>query len=153
MSKAFNFSLQKVLDVRKHTEDQRSIQLSKSQQELQKDQDKLNELNQNKLKALENDSFGSTSQIEISLMELKVTNQYIEQINKEIIMQKSQVKKSSKNVEKNRDELLDAVKDKKVVELLKDRYSEKYKKVKNLEASKNENEIALRLSLRNKEKY
>jgi len=151
MSKAFNFSLQKVLDVRKHTEDQHSIELGKSQRKLNKEQQKLTELNQNKQKALENDSLGSASSVEISLMELKVTNQYIEQINTEIVKQKSQITKSSKNVEKNREELLDAVKDKKVVELLKDRYSKKYKKIRNLEASKNESEIALRLSLKNKD--
>jgi flagellar FliJ protein len=152
MSKAFNFSLQKVLDVRKHAEDQRSIELNNSQRKLQKDQQKLNQLNNNKQKVLKNDSHKSASPVEISLMEIKVTNQYIEQINNEIVLQKAQIQRSSKKVEKNRKELLDAVKDKKVVELLKDRYSEKYKKMKNLEAAKNENEIAIRLSLRNKDK-
>jgi len=151
MAKAFNFSLQKVLDLRKHEEDQRSVELTKAQQKLMNEEIRLKKLNQSKKEVLQKDSTESDSEVDISLTELKVTNQYIEQMNEEITLQKDQVKKSNKTVEKNRENLLSAVKNKKVVELLKERYSEKYRKIRNLEATKNESEIALRVSMRNKE--
>jgi len=151
MAKAFNFSLQKVLDLRKHEEDQRSVELTKAQQKLMNEEIRLKKLNQSKEEVLQKDSTESDSEVDISLTELKVTNQYIEQMNEEITLQKDQVKKSNKTVEKNRENLLSAVKNKKVVELLKERYSEKYRKIRNLEATKNESEIALRVSMRNKE--
>jgi len=151
MAKAFNFSLQKVLDLRKHEEDQRSIELTKAQQKLMNEEIRLKKLNQSKEEVLQKDSTESDSEVDISLTELKVTTQYIEQMNEEITLQKDQVKKSNKTVEKNRENLLSAVKNKKVVELLKERYSEKYRKIRNLEATKNESEIALRVSMRNKE--
>jgi flagellar FliJ protein len=150
MAKGFNFSLQKVLDVRKHTENQRSIELSRAQQEFRKEQERLQSLNENKTKVLNTDHFETTSTVEISLNSLKVTNNYIDQLNRDITRQQDQVSQTGQKVDDNRDKLLSAVKDKKVVELLKDRYSEKFRKMKNLEASKNESEIALRIAMKNK---
>lgn len=150
MAKGFNFSLQKVLDVRKHTENQRSIELSRAQQEFRKEQERLQSLNENKTKVLNTDHFETTSPVEISLNSLKVTNNYIDQLNRDITRQQDQVSQTGQKVDDNREKLLSAVKDKKVVELLKDRYSEKFRKMKNLEASKNESEIALRIAMKNK---
>jgi flagellar FliJ protein len=150
MAKAYNFSLQKVLDVRKHTEDQRSVELSRSRQKLKQEQERLEHLSTQKNSILSKDTYNA-SEIEVSLNDLKVTNNYIEQLNKDIHLQQDQVNRSNSEVETNRNELMNAMKDKKAVELLKERYTARYNKMKNLEASKNESEVALRIAMKNKE--
>lgn len=145
MAKFFNFPLQKVLDVRKHTEDRKAVELGLAQETLMKKKDKLDLLRKNKESVLKD------VKLKISLGQLKIKSDYIEQINNMIQNQKAQVKKSTKNVAKKRDYLLEAVKDKKAVEILKDRHIENVRKTRKLAESKIENETAIRMVMRTKE--
>lgn len=145
MAKSFNFPLQKVLDVRKHTEDRKAVELGLAQETLMKKKDKLDLLRKNKESVLKD------VRLKISLGQLKIKSEYIEQVNYMIQNQKAQVKKSTKNVAKKRDYLLEAVKDKKAVEILKDRHIENVRKTRKLAESKIENETAIRMVMRTKE--
>lgn len=145
MAKSFNFPLQKVLDVRKHTEDRKAVELGLAQEVLMKKKDKLDLLRRNKESVLKD------VKLKISLGQLKIKSEYIEQINYMIQNQKAQVKKSNEKVAKKRDYLLEAVKDKKAVEILKGRHIENVRKTRKLAESKIENETAIRMVMRTKE--
>lgn len=145
MAKSFNFPLQKVLDVRKHTEDRKAVELGLAQEVLMKKKDKLDLLRRNKESVLKD------VKLKISLGQLKIKSEYIEQINYMIQNQKTQVKKSNEKVAKKRNYLLEAVKDKKAVEILKDRHIENVRKTRKLAESKIENETAIRMVMRTKE--
>lgn len=147
MAKAFNFSLQKVLDMRKHFEDQKAIELSKAQKELNEEKTRLKLLRDRKEEALRSKEI----QDKVSLNGLKVMKGYIAQINDNILHQNRQVKKSDQKVFEHREKLVEAVKDKKMVETLKDRHREEYRRMKNLTETKTIDEVALRVTQKTKD--
>ena len=147
MAKAFSFSLQKVLDVRKHSEDQKAIELSKAQKELNEEKTRLQslrEIKEDTLRSKENNEM-------VSLNDLQVMKGYLSQINDNITRQNQRVKKSDQRVAQRRDILVEAVKDKKMVETLKDRQLEEYRRLKNLSETKAIDEVALRVTQRIKD--
>jgi len=86
------------------------------------------------------------------LNELKVKKDYLLHLNKNIETQKKEVQSSNKKVDENREELLFASKDKKVLEKLKSKYYENYKKMKNLKENKQEDEVAGRIASKKRSK-
>ena len=142
MAKGFKFRLQKVLDVRQHQEDQKSIELNHAKQELQREEQKLQKLRNDKLNELQ-EKPGQ----KVNIGSLRIRNDYLNQMNQKITSQTRVVLQQDQRVHKKHSDLLEAVKDKKVVELLKERNLFTFRKQQNQEAFKKENEIAIRMTI------
>ena len=126
MARAFLFSLQKVLDVRRHREEQRTIELGKANRKLQTEQSKLERLNTEKEKHL--NTRGAENAKKPDLNSLMINGSYLRQLSENIDSQEIQVYNSKKKTEERREELIAAVKKKKIVEKLRERKVEEYKK-------------------------
>lgn len=144
MARAFHFSLQKVLDVRRHREEQRTIELGKANRKLQHDQNELEQLTTEKEVHLEND--GEESAEQPNLNTLKINGSYLRQLSEHIDAQEMRVLQSRKETEKHREKLIEAVKKKKIVEKLRERKMEEYKKEVQHEEQKSDNEAAIRMT-------
>jgi len=142
MAKAFSFSLQKVLDIRKHREDQKAIELSRKKAALNKEKEKLKQLRSQKNKALDDESTKENS--DLNLNTLIVMKEYIEELNSRIKHQNQRVEDKGEQVRKSHKKLVEAMKKKKIVEILKDRKYEEFKKTTNLNETKMIDEIAVR---------
>jgi len=119
---------------------------------LEKEREKLNQLNDKKEKELNSTASKKNELNKIDLNELKVKKDYLLHLNKNIETQKKEVQSSNKKVDENREELLFASKDKKVLEKLKSKYYENYKKMKNLKENKQEDEVAGRIASKKRSK-
>ncbi|MCK4446323.1 MAG: flagellar export protein FliJ [Candidatus Marinimicrobia bacterium] len=153
MAKSFHFPLQKVLDVRQITEDRQAISLKNSQMSLNKEKEQLENLAQKKDAQLkvDEDEYDNVDDVNLSLNELQVTVDYISQLNNRITNQIQVVEKSNGKVEKERDVLIEASKEKKIVEKLRERQLTNYKDNYRKKMMKEESEIALRVILKNKD--
>jgi flagellar export protein FliJ len=67
-------------------------------------------------------------------------------LNEKIRHQSHEVKKTDEQVSAEREKLLHAARDKKVVELLREKYLANYKKLRNSEENKTQDEVAIRTS-------
>ena len=74
------------------------------------------------------------------------------QLNENIENQIKEVNESNVEVEKKREKLLSATRDKKILEKLKHKYFENYRKMKNIEEVKKDDEVAGRIALNKRKK-
>ncbi len=137
----FKFSLQKVLDIRKHREDQKAIEMQKIQMQLIKAQKKLQAINEHKIKAL-----GQPTQPVVDLTMHRVHNDYLNQLSSQIMKQQQKIQSVMKQVDDKRKELAGAVQERKAVELLREKRLMDHKKEINRKAAIQENEVALRMA-------
>jgi len=134
----FNFSLQKLLDIKGYEEDQKAIDLGVVQRKLNAEIEKLAQLNTKKDIAL---------QLQTSNLAMRITNNnYIQQLGNAIELQKKNILMAEKEVEGRRQLLLEANRDKQSVEILKEKKKVDHKKSENRLAVINENEVALRIN-------
>jgi len=147
MSKAFRFPLQKVLNYRKSVEDRCIIALKRSQSILLQAEDKLHSMQHAK------DSFLNTQSNNnqpISLTELQISTDYLDQMNGMIDRQVLEVTRSEKIVDKDRETLLGATKEHKIAEKLSERQKHEYLLESRKKELLNQSEIALQVSAKNK---
>lgn len=137
----FKFSLQKVLDIRKHQEDQKAIEMQKIQAQLMKEQKKLQTINEHKIKTL-----GQPVQSVVNLNMHRVHNDYLNQLSRQIMKQEQNIHSVMKRVDDKRKELAQAVQERKAVELLREKRLIEHKKELNRKAAIQENEVALRMA-------
>jgi len=149
MGKSFQFPLQKVLNVRQIIEDRQAVALKKSQASLNREKKQLKDLSEKKHAQIEIDENVCTDQVKLSLNGLKVSVDYISQLNDKITSQIEVVKKSNEKMEEKREVLINASKDKKIVEKLRENQLTDYKIINRKNESKEESEIALRVVLKN----
>jgi len=145
MAKGFNFSLQKVLEVRQHQENKQAVKLNKSKRVLKTEEQKLDILKDNKKHTLKKQKDDSEKDFKVDLNKLKITQDYIVQLNNHIEDQNEKVQHSDEAVKEDLEKLNEAVKEKKVVEKLKEKHFEEHKKTKNQEINKQQDEIAIRV--------
>ncbi len=145
MAKAFDFRLQRVLNFRQSVERQKKVELSLAQRLQLQEKEKLNHLQTQKEQEINTAPNANDTLDRLDLHLLKVRNDYLTQLTEKIKEQSGRVVQAEKVVEKKREILLNARKDKKVLEILKDRYVNEYKKMKSQEESRLESEIALRM--------
>lgn len=150
MVKSFHFPLQKVLDVRQIVEDRQAVALKNSQSSLNTEKKRLDNLAQRKHAQLKIDENICTDQVNLSLNGLKISVDYISQLNDKIISQFQVVEKSNEKMEEKRDVLIKVSKEKKIVEILREHQLIDYKIKNRKKESKDESEIALRVVLKNK---
>ena len=111
----YKFSMEKVLDWRSDTEEEKKKNLVQVQQHKDQQENILQRLIRENIK-IKNDSL-STSRIDV----LRRQNLYKNMIDEKIIHQKNIVNKAEKEVETARIELMEAHKDRKVMEKLKEK--------------------------------
>lgn len=114
MSK-FMFSMEKVLDWRSDTEETKKINLGEAEREKFRQESFLHDMIQENIK-IKNESL-TTTRIDI----LRRQNMYKVMLDERIIQQKNQVEIALKSVETARLELMEAHKEKKVMEKLKEK--------------------------------
>jgi len=149
MAKAFRFSLQKVLDVREHKEDQISIELGKAKTALRKKKDELRHLEDEKNQEISDSKRLDTSHPDLNA--IRIAGIYIRQLSGAIEETGLQVDKKKIAVNERRVELLAAMKDKKIVEMLKAKKMAEHKKEILKTEHKNEDELAVRTFSRKKQ--
>ena len=142
MAKVFKFSLQKVLDLRKHKEDQLAIELGKRKAALNLETFRLQQLHMDKNDALH--MKGLTAKENLNLSSLIISQSYLEQLDNNIKRQYKIIEKKNEHVALGRHELTAAMKQKKAVEILRDRKLEEYKKEIRLIENKIIDEVAVR---------
>lgn len=111
----YKFSMEKVLDWRSDTEEEKKKNLVQVQQNKQQQETILRRLINENIK-IKNDSL-STNRIDV----LRRQNLYKDMIDEKIIHQKNLITKAEKEVEVARVELMEAHKDRKVMEKLKEK--------------------------------
>lgn len=120
---SFSFSLQSVLNIRIQTEDNLKNELGKAMQLLELEKQKLSEL-ERELDGLVNEFNRKTKKTTVrKLIEVK---EYLSLLDSKIKRQKENVNSAMLNVDKIREELLKAVKERKILEKLRDRKYEEY---------------------------
>lgn len=152
MAKSFTFSLQKIFDFRKSIEEKKAIELSDAQYELKNKQEKLSRLTDRKEEFISNEGRQNKNSEKLNINNLKIQKDYILQLNENIENQIKEVNESNVEVEKKREKLLSATRDKKILEKLKHKYFENYRKMKNIEDVKKEDEVAGRIALNKRKK-
>ncbi len=145
MTKAFNFSLQKVLDIREMVEDTKAMDLQKAQAETELEQQKLSQVQTEKSDLVQGsrrtDDGGS-----ITIQELSNRTAYADQLTEKIEQQGEAVATSQVKTDEQRQVYIKASKDKMVMEKLKEHHHEAYRKKINQDQVKVESEIAARTS-------
>ena len=131
MSK-FKFSMEKVLDWRSDTEETKKINLGDAERERFRQDSFLQDMIQENIK-IKNESL-TTTRIDI----LRRQNMYKVMLDERIIQQKNQVEIAIKSVETARLELMEAHKEKKVMEKLKEK---EFNLVTSLEKSEEQKQL------------
>ena len=139
------FPLQKVLEYRKHLEDMRAIELGKTQAKHLKADKQLKKLRVHKEEMLEESSKEMDQSPKVDLTQLKIEKGYLENLNGQIINQTDKVHILKEEVEKDREELKGAMKERKMVEKLKDHFTERKKTEANRRENQKIDEVAIRL--------
>lgn len=128
----FEFKLQSFLTVKEKMEEQKKNEYSKAlnslEQEKQKKQQLITNQNNTRITLKQNINEG------IKPSQVKQYNHFLAYIEKEIVNQDEKIKKAQIFVEKKRDELVGAVKERKMLEILKENeYCEYIKEEKKAE--------------------
>lgn len=131
----FTFRLQPVLNIKRQMEDSLKHELGKALQSLENEKKKLNELKEEKKKCMSEVSSGVTGGMTVN--KLRTYNTYISFIKQKITKQTEMVKSAQKIADKHREELVQMVKERKMLEKLKEKQYEQFLK----EADKNEQKI------------
>lgn len=119
----FNFRLQSVLNVKNQQEDNLKNELGKAVQKLEAEKHKLRRL-EGELSDLVHEFNEKTKKTTVhALIEF---NEYMSLLNSKIKLQKENVNKAVKNVDKVREELVKAVKERQILDKYKEKKLEEY---------------------------
>lgn len=119
----FNFKLERVLDYKKGVETNKKNEYGKAYRKLNDDEKLLQNYNGYKENLAKE---RNKSLINTSINDLKMYNNFLTDINNRINMQKNEVHKSRKEMEVAKNELLEATKEKKMFEKLKEYKYDEY---------------------------
>jgi len=119
----FVFKLQSVLNIKKQQEESKKNELGKAIQILESEKRKLS--------ALENELENTVTEFnektkKTTVQELISYNKYLSSLNSSIRLQKEKVNDAAVYVDKIREELIDAVKERKILDKLKEKKYEEY---------------------------
>ncbi|MCM8773675.1 MAG: flagellar export protein FliJ [Candidatus Omnitrophica bacterium] len=124
----FKFRLEKVLELRKKKEEERQRELAMLKELLLREEQFLKELKEKDCKMREEISvLQAHNHKPIDIEELIRYTDYLEKLREKIISQIENIKKLIEDTEKKRGELIDASKEKKIMEKLKDNQFKKFK--------------------------
>ncbi len=146
MARLKDFRLQKVLEFKKHLEVINTLELHQAQTNRQKAEQQLNILKQTKQKLLEETEDQLKQQNRLDLNDLKVHVNYLSQLHESIENLNKSIIELQKDVERKRNKLNESVKERKIIQTLKDQFQER----KNHEIKRMENGMIDEIALRNK---
>ena len=126
----FNFKLQTVLDVRKTLEDKVLQEFSRQQKELQRENEQLQSIQRQKMALI--DELRNVQGKTVNVSEIIMNAEYIKQCLKSEALQKEQVRKTARVAGIKKDALLDAIKKRKSMEILKTRQCNQHQSDLNL---------------------
>lgn len=138
MSK-FIFKMQNFLNVKEKLEEQKKIDYGNAVSKLEKEQQILKNLKQQKQELIKNIKNNIKNQVYFD--QLQNINNYIVFIDKQIYEQKQCLNDAYKQVEQARNNLVEAVKDTKTLQSLKDNEREKYFFLEGQKEQKNVDEL------------
>jgi len=144
MAKMIQSTVQSLLNFRERIEDERAIVLKNTKASLVSEEEKLEEIERKKSLLLSLTENIENDDLILSVNQLQVSTDYQTQLNALIVNQKDEVEKVLQKVVKDREDLIDAAKDKKAVENLRDRRLAEYLKAKRRKEERDESEIAIR---------
>ena len=145
MTKAFNFSLQKVLDVREIVEDAKAVELQKAQADTELEKQRLALVKTEKADMVNGSDEVADIQ-NISVGALSNRTAYVDQLSDKIKQHNEAVTISQLKTDEQRQLYIEASKDKMVMEKLKEHHHDAFKKKINQDQVKAESEIAARTS-------
>jgi len=115
----FNFKLQSVLDLKIQMEDNKKNEFGSAVQKLEYEKKVLENIKHEKEKNI--DVFGNELKNKAKVSTIRQINNYICLLGQKIEVQKENVNKASDIVDKKREELLEAVKERKIMDKLKEK--------------------------------
>lgn len=119
----FTFRLQPVLNIRNQQEENLKNEMGKAIQKLEAEKQKLHSLEDKESQIV--DEFNKKTK-KTTVKSLLQFNDYIGFLKSEIMTQKENVNKAAVNVDKVREELIKAVKNRKIMDKLKEKKKEEY---------------------------
>ena len=143
----FSFSLQKVLDLRKHHEEQAALDYSKKKAALEYEKVILNDLKNEKEEALQDKQENKKG---VDLQMLIIAQDYINGLIGKIDKKKEEVHSKNKQVKRSLAELTETIKKKKIMEKLREQKYEEHKKKNRLIENKLIDEVAVRNAGKNR---
>ncbi|GFN36408.1 flagellar export protein FliJ [Tepidimicrobium xylanilyticum] len=142
----FNFKLERVLNYKRTVEDLKKNQYGFVKQKLNREENKLDGFMERK-KAIINEK--DSSIVKTKVGNLVMYNNYIKDINRRIEEQKKVVAQVQEELEKSKEEMINAVKEKKIFEKLKEnKYEEYLYQVKKEEEKLNDTIVNFKISTR-----
>ncbi|MBN2516032.1 MAG: flagellar export protein FliJ [Deltaproteobacteria bacterium] len=145
----FHFKLQPVLDYRKQIEEQLLSEFADAKRRLNYEKERL-ELLENKKKALIA-QLESMSEGDITIADISLCRSYLERIRDDEKCQHEVVLKLDRELEDKRIKLLDAIKKRKILEVIKEKKTEEYRTNLILNERKELDEFGVSRSGRGKE--
>ncbi|MCL2216331.1 MAG: flagellar export protein FliJ [Defluviitaleaceae bacterium] len=120
----FQFRLQKFLGVKEQIEDQKELEYGKALQKLEAEKIRLRELNEQRILTVE--SLREAVRAAISPLEVKRYNENIERLKQQIKAQEERVAAAEAFAEEKRQELIQAMKERKALEIVKENALEEF---------------------------
>lgn len=121
---AFKYQFETILNLKTRMEDMKKGELKLALDRLEKEKEKLIELNKDK--EIQYEVVKEKQKNKFTAEDLKLFNNYIDALNKKINYQETMVAKEEKKVNKVREELIKASKEKRMFEKLKEKKLEEY---------------------------
>ncbi len=146
MARVKNFRLQKVLEFKEHLEVMSTLELHKAQNKQKEAENTLKRLMASKHQLLQQADEQFNTKNKLDLTDLKMHLSYLGQLHESIDQQNKTIKNLTQVVEKKRQALKEAVKERKIIQSLKDQFTEQQKQ----EVKKIENERIDEIAIRKK---
>jgi flagellar protein FliJ len=121
----FTFKLQSVLDVRKTMEEKAVSQFSEQQQALQKEKDAFHVIQAKKRELV--DALKQIQGTTVNVLEITMNSEWIKQCRENELIQQERLREAKIRVDTKRKDLIEAIKQRKAMELLKSKHLEEYK--------------------------
>ncbi len=140
--KKFRYRLQALLEMKEHIEKERQKELATSLMRVQSQQQRLGELEDNRHRSF--DLQRAATQSRFCVAEMLVVSRYIHRLKRETVMGAELLKVLKKDEDNKRQRLLEATKERRKYEKLKERQGEKYHKDAESMLTKESDETAIR---------
>ncbi|MCL2204766.1 MAG: flagellar export protein FliJ [Defluviitaleaceae bacterium] len=135
----FNFRLQQFLGVKEQIEEQKELEYSKAIRKREEEKARLRQMNAHKDAQIAD--FQIAAMNAIDTIEIKFLNDSIERLKKHIELQKEKVTAAEAFAEAKRLELVEAMKERKALEIVRDNAREAFKIEENLAEQKQVDEL------------
>ncbi|MCL2499226.1 MAG: flagellar export protein FliJ [Defluviitaleaceae bacterium] len=130
----FNFRLQQYLGVKEQIEEQKELEYSKAVRKLEEEKNLLRQMNEQRERQIED--FRMAAMNAIDPIEIRNLNTSIERLKNHIKQQEEHVKAAEAFADKKRSELVEAMKERKALEIVRDNAREEFIKEEQLAEQK-----------------